>query len=65
MAQGGPQDGSPVRFDDIGITRGRVPEYRSPGSKGHTKMNRYVAAVLGGGFCWGFMGFFTRHLAEV
>ena len=27
-------------------------------------MNKYVAAVLGGGFCWGFMGFFTRHLAE-
>ena len=26
-------------------------------------MNKYVAAVLGGGFCWGFMGFFTRHLA--
>lgn len=27
-------------------------------------MNKYVAAVLGGGFCWGFMGFFTRHLAQ-
>lgn len=27
-------------------------------------MNRYVAAVLGGGFCWGFMGFFSRHLGE-
>ena len=27
-------------------------------------MNKYTAAVLGGGFCWGFMGFFTRHLAE-
>ena len=27
-------------------------------------MNKYVAAVLCGGFCWGFMGFFTRHLAE-
>lgn len=27
-------------------------------------MNKYVAAVLGGGFCWGFMGFFTRHLGE-
>jgi len=27
-------------------------------------MNRYAAAVLGGGFCWGFMGFFTRHLAK-
>lgn len=27
-------------------------------------MNKYVASVLGGGFCWGFMGFFTRHLAE-
>ena len=26
-------------------------------------MNKYVAAVLCGGFCWGFMGFFTRHLA--
>ena len=26
-------------------------------------MNKYVAAVLSGGFCWGFMGFFTRHLA--
>lgn len=26
------------------------------------KMNQYVVAVLGGGFCWGFMGFFTRHL---
>ena len=29
----------------------------------HQEMNRYAAAVLGGGFCWGFMGFFTRHLA--
>ena len=28
-------------------------------------MNQYVAAVLGGGFCWGFMGFFTRNLAQV
>lgn len=27
-------------------------------------MNRYAAAALGGGFCWGFMGFFTRHLSE-
>ena len=27
-------------------------------------MNRYTASVLGGGFCWGFMGFFTRHLAD-
>lgn len=27
-------------------------------------MNKYVAAVLSGGFFWGFMGFFTRHLAE-
>ena len=27
-------------------------------------MNKYVLAVLGGGFAWGFMGFFTRHLAE-
>ena len=27
-------------------------------------MNRYVAVVLGTGFAWGFMGFFTRHLAE-
>lgn len=27
-------------------------------------MNKYAAAVLTGGFCWGFMGFFTRHLAE-
>ena len=27
-------------------------------------MNKYVAAVLGGGFCWGFMGFFVRHLAD-
>ena len=27
-------------------------------------MNKYVAAVLGGGFCWGFMGFFVRHLAQ-
>lgn len=26
-------------------------------------MNKYVAAVLGAGFAWGFMGFFTRHLA--
>ena len=28
------------------------------------RMNRYTASVLGGGFCWGFMGFFTRHLAD-
>ncbi len=28
-------------------------------------MNRYTAAVLGGGFFWGFMGFFTRHLALI
>ena len=27
-------------------------------------MNKYVVSVLGGGFCWGFMGFFVRHLAE-
>ena len=27
-------------------------------------MNKYAAAVMGGGFCWGFLGFFTRHLAE-
>ena len=27
-------------------------------------MNKYVAVVLGAGFAWGFMGFFTRHLAE-
>ncbi|MDD6094372.1 MAG: EamA family transporter [Clostridia bacterium] len=26
------------------------------------KANKYVASVLGGGFCWGFMGFFTRQL---
>ncbi len=26
-------------------------------------MNKYLAAVLGGGFCWGFMGLFTRQLA--
>ena len=26
-------------------------------------MNKYVSAVLGAGFCWGFMGFFTRQLA--
>ena len=26
-------------------------------------MKKYVAAVLCGGFCWGFMGFFVRHLA--
>ncbi|MBO7710456.1 MAG: EamA family transporter [Lachnospiraceae bacterium] len=26
-------------------------------------MNKYVISVLGGGFCWGFMGFFVRHLA--
>ena len=26
------------------------------------KINKYVLAVLGGGICWGFMGFFTRHL---
>lgn len=26
-------------------------------------MNRYVTAVLAAGFCWGFMGFFTRQLA--
>ena len=25
-------------------------------------MNRYVFSVLGAGICWGFMGFFTRHL---
>ena len=25
-------------------------------------MNKYTAAVLCGGICWGFMGFFTRHL---
>lgn len=28
-------------------------------------VNRYAAAVLGGGFFWGFMGFFTRHLAQI
>ena len=27
-------------------------------------MNKYVAAVLGGGFCWGFTGLFTRHITE-
>ena len=27
-------------------------------------MNKYAFSVLGAGFCWGFMGFFTRHLAE-
>ena len=27
-------------------------------------MNRYTAAVLTGGFCWGFMGFFTRNLTK-
>lgn len=27
-------------------------------------MNKYVSAVLGAGFCWGFMGFFTRQLAS-
>ena len=27
-------------------------------------MNRFVSAVLTAGFCWGFMGFFTRNLAE-
>ena len=27
-------------------------------------MKKYVAAVLCGGFCWGFMGFFVRHLME-
>ena len=32
-------------------------------SEGQGFVNKYVAAVLGGGFCWGFMGFFTRHLA--
>ena len=26
-------------------------------------MNKYMASALGGGVCWGFMGFFTRHLA--
>lgn len=25
-------------------------------------INKYVLAVLMGGFCWGFMGFFTRNL---
>lgn len=25
-------------------------------------MSKYTAAVLGGGFCWGFIGFFTRHM---
>ena len=32
-------------------------------SEGQGFVNKYVAAVLSGGFCWGFMGFFTRHLA--
>lgn len=27
-------------------------------------MNKYVLSVLGGGFFWGFMGFFTRNLAN-
>ncbi len=27
------------------------------------KGNQYAAAALAGGFFWGFMGFFTRHLA--
>ncbi|MCQ2553241.1 MAG: DMT family transporter [Clostridia bacterium] len=27
-------------------------------------MNKYVLSVLGAGFCWGFMGFFTRNLAQ-
>lgn len=27
-------------------------------------MNRYIAAVLGAGFAWGFMGLFTRILAD-
>ena len=27
-------------------------------------MKKYIAAVLGAGFCWGFMGVFTRHLAD-
>ena len=28
------------------------------------RINKYVLSVLTAGFCWGFMGFFTRHLAE-
>lgn len=27
-------------------------------------MNKYTLSVLGGGFCWGFIGLFSRHLAE-
>lgn len=27
-------------------------------------MNKYVGVVLGAGLAWGFMGFFTRHLAD-
>lgn len=27
-------------------------------------MNKYVLAVIGAGFAWGFMGFFTRNLAD-
>ncbi len=30
-----------------------------------TGSKKYAAAVLGGGFFWGFMGFFTRHLAAI
>ena len=29
-----------------------------------TNMNKYMASALGGGVCWGFMGFFTRHLSQ-
>ena len=29
------------------------------------KMNIYVISVLVAGFCWGFMGFFTRNLAAI
>lgn len=28
-------------------------------------MNKYVLSVLGAGLCWGFMGFFTRHLSDL
>ena len=29
-----------------------------------TAINKHAAAVISGGFCWGFMGFFTRNLQE-
>ena len=33
--------------------------------KDEHNMNKYISAVLGSGFCWGFMGFFSRHLNDL